>query len=190
MAEAPAHRIRDTALLRALESIGPVQFSGTPWRIVRDGRDPLEPGSAGGRWNTATFPVLYTSTEKHGALSEMRYHLTRGQSIPPSKLVLRLFALHAEVDHALQLPDLAALSSLGVDAGRYGAASYARRDAEYTRPQQIAEAARFLEFGALLAPSARADCLNAILFVDGPAAPFLDVKRDHGIVNVMKVVVR
>ena len=150
-----------------------------------DGRDPLEPGAAGGRWNPPGVPVLHASLEKGGALSEMRYHLTRGQSVPPSRISLRLYTLNVETDRALKRPDLAALACLGADVGRYGALAYARRDREYTRLQEIAEAARFLEFGGLLVPSARAECMNAVLFAQGPAAADIEIHRDEGLVDVL-----
>ncbi len=177
--------IREPALLRAIEAIGPIRFSGQVWRIVVDGRDPLEPGTAGGRRNPPGVPVLYASLEKSGALSEMRYHLTRGQSVPPSRISLRLYTLNVEIDRTLELPDLTALAYLGVDVGRYGALAYARRDREYTRLQEIAEAARFLEFGGLLVPSARAKCMNAVLFAKGPAAADIEIHRDEGLVDVL-----
>ena len=178
--------IREPALLRAIEAIGPISFSGQVWRIVLDGRDPREPGVAGGRWNPPGVPVLYSSLQKDGAVSEVRYHLTRGQSVPPSRISLRLYTLNVEIDRALQLPDLAALAYLGVDVGRYGALAYGRRDREYTRLQEIAEAARFLEFGGLLVPSARADCMNAVLFTDGPGAPGIEIHQDEGLVDVFQ----
>ncbi|HKH35243.1 MAG TPA: RES domain-containing protein [Beijerinckiaceae bacterium] len=53
---------------------------------------------------------------------------------------------------------LPTLSKLGVDA------RYADRD--YRRTQEVADAAFFLGFDGLIAPSARWACLNLVLFTD------------------------
>ena len=59
----------------------------------------------------------------------------------------------------IRLADLATLAKLGVDAARYP-------DRDYRRTQEIADAAFFLGFEGLIAPSARWTCLNLILFTD------------------------
>ena len=60
---------------------------------------------------------------------------------------------------ALNLADLATLGKLDVDVSRY-------RDRDYSKTQQIADAAYFLGFYGLVAPSARWHCTNAVLFTD------------------------
>ena len=72
---------RDNALIDALEAIEPVVFSGTVWRLVRDGRNPLQCSASGGRWDDGSFDVLYTSMSRDGSLAEMRFHLMRGQPV-------------------------------------------------------------------------------------------------------------
>ena len=59
----------------------------------------------------------------------------------------------------LRLADLPALRKLGVEVDRY-------RNREYSVTQQIADAAYFLGFDGLIAPCARWECLNAVLFTD------------------------
>src|SRR5881392_1522072 len=93
--------IRDRALIDAIESIAPVAFIGTVWRVVHDGRDVLLCSDAGGRWDDGTFDVLYTSQNPDGARAEIYYHLSRGQPIFPSRVNYRLFELRVAVKRAL-----------------------------------------------------------------------------------------
>lgn len=171
---------RDPALLDALEAIDPVVFDDTLWRVVRDGRDPLQCGSSGGRWDDGTFDVLYTSLSDAGAVAEMRFHLSRGQPVMPSKVRYGLHELHARVERALELVDLAALRALGMNTDRYGALSYAEREQEYPSSQQVAEAALFMGFDGLIVPNARHASLNAVLFCDRVPAGDMAVVRNHG----------
>ena len=45
-------------------------YSGKVWRVVGDGRDPLQCSAVGGRRDDRTFDVVYTSTEADGAVAE------------------------------------------------------------------------------------------------------------------------
>ena len=89
---------RDNTLIDALEAIDPVTFAGAVWRLVRDGRDPLQCSASGGRWDDGSFDVLYTSMSQAGAVEEMRFHLMRGQPVMPSKVRYRLFELEIALD--------------------------------------------------------------------------------------------
>lgn len=171
---------RDSALIDAIEAIEPVQFSGPVWRVVREGRDPCQCSRSGGRWDDGTFDVLYTALPPDGAVAEMYFHLKRGQPIMPSRVRYRLYELHAAMDRALKLLDLAALARLGLDTAAYGRLSYQERVAEYPRSQDIAETAHFLEFDGLIVPSARCDGHNAVLFCDYVGSEAREAVTDHG----------
>lgn len=174
---------RDLALIDAIEAIAPTPFSGTVWRVVREGRDPLEGRASGGRWDDGTFDVLYTSLEREGALAEMYFHLRRGQPIFPSRVRYELYELSLSLERALKLLDLAALGSLGVTPEAFGRLSYEERVSEYPRTQDIAEVAHFLEFDGLLVPSARRDCLNAVVFCERCAPSQKEVLVSHGLID-------
>src|SRR5215212_9134206 len=98
-----ARAIRDSALVDAIESIAPIEFVGSVWRIVRDGHDVRICGGAGGRWDHGTFDVLYTSQSTDGATAEMYFHLSRGQPVFPSRVNYRLFELRVAFKCALHL---------------------------------------------------------------------------------------
>jgi RES domain-containing protein len=174
---------RDSALIDTIRSVPPTPFSGQAWRIVREGRDPLQCGRPGGRWDDGSFDVLYTSLAKEGAIAEMRFHLQRGQPVFPSQVRYELHELFVSMAAALRFLSVASLAQLGISPATYGQLSYQGRVMEYPRTQDIAEVAHFLEFDGLLVPSARHDCLNAVIFCDRRELPGPAAVHNHGIVN-------
>lgn len=174
---------RDKALLDALERLPQAPYSGTVWRSVRQGRDPLECARAGGRWDDRTFDVLYTSATREGAIAERRFHLFRGQPIPPSKVRYELFELAVRLAAAIRFDDLDALAAIGMATADYGRASYGDREAEYPRSQEIAEACFFLGADGIIVPSARHASHNIVVFCDQEPAPQMELVRSHGLLS-------
>ncbi|MCB1463957.1 MAG: RES family NAD+ phosphorylase [Nitratireductor sp.] len=174
---------RDNALIDALEAIEPTGFQGTVWRVIRDGRDPLQCSASGGRWDDGSFDVLYTSLSRQGALEEMRFHLMRGQPVMPSKVRYRLFELDLSLARALQFLDLSALAAVGLKTETFGRLSYEQKDAEYPRTQEIGEVAHFLDFDGLIVPSARSDARNVVVFCDKVELLRESKFIDHGLVS-------
>src|SRR5258708_3038672 len=127
---------RDNRLLDALENLVPEAFEGAIWRVVRDGRDPVQCSAVGGRWDDRTFDVLYTSTRGDGAIAEMYFHVSRGQPVIPSRVRYRLFELRVALGSCLRFSSLTELSSLGLQTASYGQLSYAEREQEYPRTQE------------------------------------------------------
>lgn len=176
-------RVRDSDLIDAVEASSREAFDGNVWRVVRTGRDPLQGSSPGGRWDDGTFDVLYTSQDADGALAEMYFHIMRGQPVFPSEMVFHLFELHVALGRALRLADMAALEKFGVEAGSYGALGFSRKQEEYRRLQEIAEAAHFLDFDGLIVPSARWECRNIVLFTDRVPPEAVKISNDLGTVD-------
>ena len=149
---------RDPALLDALDAFHRVPYTGETWRVVRDGRDPLQGSASGGRWDPTLFDVLYTSLDPDGAVAEVHFHLSR-QPVFPSRIGYRLHRIKVRTAKSLRLPDLEAMVPLGVDPARY-------REILYEQTQAIGDAAYFLGFDSIIAPNARWSCNNLILFTD------------------------
>ncbi len=175
--------IRDSQLIDALDLIEPKQFNGTVWRVVREGRDPRICNASGGRWDDGTFDVLYTARERDGAIAEMHFHLLRGQPVFPSKIRYKIFELSISLAQTLKLPTLEELEQLGLDISSYGQLSYDEKHREYPRTQDIAEAAQFMDFDGLIIPNARWNCSNVVAFCDLVAPGFLEVVKDHGLID-------
>ena len=153
-----ARKPRDPALLDALDAFDRVHWAGETWRVVREGRDPLQGSASGGRWDPTVFDVLYTSLSPDGAVAEVHFHLSR-QPVFPSKIRYGLHRIRAKTAKTLRLRDLDAMVPLGVDPVRY-------RDILYAPTQAIADAAYFLGFDSIMAPNARWSCDNLVLFTD------------------------
>jgi RES domain-containing protein len=172
---------RPQALLDAIEARIPVKLAGELWRVVAGGRDPLQPGRAGGRWDDGTFDMLYTSSERDGALAEAWYHVTRGQPIPPSKPARRIHKIEADLDRVLDLASAGSLAALGVDMTVYGRLSYVQRPSEYSTTQQIAEVAFFYEFQALIVPNARWPTSNVVILTEHAKPSQLSADAGEGV---------
>ena len=151
-------RARDHALLDALDAFKRAPFAAPVWRVAREGRDPLQAAASRSRWCNGAFEVLYTSLARDGAVAEI-HALLNLQPVFPSGMRWFIHKLRVAADKMLKFADLNTLARLGVDTARYDG-----RD--YSRTQDIADAAYFLGFDGLIAPSARWDCLNAVLFTE------------------------
>jgi RES domain-containing protein len=171
---------RDKLLLDAVEAMPIISFSGTVWRVVRVDRDPLTCSAAGGRWDDQTFDVLYTSTKADGAVAELYYHLTAGQPVPPSKAHYKLYDLRVSLTACMPIRSLGDLTALGVRTNSFGQLSYAERQQEYPRSQEVAEAAYFLGRDGMIIPSARGEHPNLVLFCDHVRPECLEVIGDQG----------
>lgn len=152
-------RGHDDRLLDALSELSGDLFDGPMWRVVRVGRSFRDGSRGAGRWNPASLSVLYGAQEPDGALAEIHFHLTRGQSVFPSRIRHELYELRVKCRSALKLADMDALARLGVDKARYG-------EMLYDRTQEIAGAAAFMGFDGIIVPSARWQCQNIVLFMD------------------------
>jgi RES domain-containing protein len=157
-------RVHDRASLDALESLGSEPVEETVWRVARKGRDPLRGAVANGRWNAiGEFEVLYTSLESEGALAEVGYRLSL-EPVWPSRIEHDIYTLRIRAERVLKLENLRQLEELGVNIARF-------ESFEYTVTQAISAAAHFLEYDALVVPSARFAALNLVVFLDRIQTP-------------------
>jgi RES domain-containing protein len=152
-------RALDDRLLDMVGAIEAQPFEGKMFRVVRSGRDVLDSSRGSGRWNTADMSVLYGAEVADGAIAEIHFHLSRGQSVFPSRIRHDLYELAVRAERTLKLADLKQLRALGVQDERY-------REILYDRTQEISAAAAFLGFEGLLVPSARWQCRNIVLFLN------------------------
>ncbi len=155
-------KARDLFLLDTLDQFERASFDGSVWRAVREGRDVLQASAIGARWDPGSFDVLYTSLQREGALAELYFHLSR-QPVFPSKIKFHLYRIKVHANKVLYLTR-SLLEKLGIPSTIYP-------DLNYDRSQEIADVAYFLGFEGVVAPSARWNCSNLVLFWDriGPA---------------------
>jgi RES domain-containing protein len=150
------NRVRDLGLIDAIDTKAREVFVSDVWRVTRDGRDPLRGGASDSRWCNGSFSVLYTSLERSGAVAEVYAYLAE-QPVFPSKLRYDAHRISVKANKMLRFADISSLAVLGVDITRY-------TSRDYVQTQAIADAAYFLEYDGLIAPSARWNCMNVMLF--------------------------
>ena len=177
---AAARPARDSHLLDAVEALPHEPFSGVAWIVVRSSRDPTQCSAAGGRWDDRTFEVLYTSLKADGAVSEMYYHLSRGQPVIPSLVRYKLYELKITLANCARIESLDVLTSIGLKISVFGQLAYAERQQEYPRTQEIAEAAHFHGSDGLLVPSARSEHPNLVVFCGSAGPEAIETVSDRG----------
>ncbi|MCA8907701.1 MAG: RES family NAD+ phosphorylase [Rhodospirillaceae bacterium] len=169
----------------ALERLRQHPYSGSVWRSIREGRDPLACWRSGGRWDDGSFDVLYTSETREAALAERRFHLFQGQPFPPSKVRYELYELRVSLEAAITFGTVDELAAVGLDISHYGQLSYPEREREYPRSQEIAEACFFLGSDGIIVPSARSpNAANVIIFCEQSTTLEKEVVRNHGVVDL------
>lgn len=147
--------LHDPILLDRLSSFPVSAFSGTVYRATRMNLDPLTPSLSGGRWALKReIAVLYTSLSGDGALAELAFHWGQFVPLPSQPAAVHEIAVTAQKTLRLLRGDL---DSLGVEVGRYDSVNY-------EQTQRIGAAVAFLEYDGLIAPSARWDCDNLMIF--------------------------
>jgi hypothetical protein len=165
------HLPRDLGLLDAIDAFGRESLEADVWRLVRRGRDPTLGSPSRSRWCDGGFEILYTAFTRDGALAEIHALLSL-QPVFPSKDAWFVHRLRVTAARTLRLADFSTLSALGVDVGRY-------EQRDYVRTQEIADAAYFLDFDGLIAPSARWSCLNLMLFTDRIAPSEIEIAESE-----------
>jgi hypothetical protein len=149
------HIEHDQELLLALGDFEPESFTGDCFRAARTSLDPTTFSAYGGRWSVrGGAAALYTSLTREGALAEMSFHW--GQATPRPSAPLIVHRLVVDLSRVIRIP-AAAFSMFGIEPARYA-------EINYPRTQQVGEAVAYLGFEGLIAPSARWDCDNLILF--------------------------
>jgi len=100
--------------------------------------------------------VLYTSLSREGALAEVSFHWMQWTPRPSKPASL----------HTLRVVARRTLRLVRVDLHALGIADIDYLGVNNARTQQIGDAVQFLECDGLIAPSARWDCENLMLFPD------------------------
>lgn len=128
-------RIHDRVILDALEAIDPEPFTGTVWRVTRQGREPLRGAAAHGRWSPGgEFEVLYTSLERDGALAEIGYRLSL-EPVWPSRIAHEIHAIEVQAEWTLRFVDTASLAPSAWTSRAIGSLSMRRH--RRSRPPRV-----------------------------------------------------
>ena len=116
----------------------------------------------------------------------MRFHLSRGQPVIPSKVRFRLRELEIKVDGVLDLTQAELLAQIGINMGNLGRLPYLERHGECEACQKVAAAVHFLgsddpkDPSAILVLNSRHESQNLVLFADHIGPDAVVHSRDHG----------
>lgn len=153
--------IHDPDLLDAIERLGyEVLDEVTVWRHMFNDNPPELSNTRGARWNPAGLAAIYTSEERETAMAEGQHAIDSQPLRPRARRYLYELRVSAAKVLRINLNDLA---SLGLDPA-------ALESPDFTACQRVGAHAAFLEYDALIVPSARADGTNVVIFVNELAA--------------------
>jgi hypothetical protein len=170
---AESNQPSDLELIDLIDAIVPTEFSGAAWRVLPGNRNPLQGHPSHGRWDPGKFNVLYTSLAREGAIAEIHFRYIQ-EPVRPSKIAFNLYELEIGKISTLKLVDINQLIALGVDIESY-------QNAKYDRTRKIAQIANQIGYDGIIAPNARWDCNNLILFTDRLAPDALVAKTPQQI---------
>lgn len=153
--------IHDLELTEKLGALTQESFDGHVFRATSVNADPTASSTSGGRWapfsrKDGWYPVLYTSFVRDGAVAEVAAYLGELNPVPRKPLIVHKIAVTTTKTLRIVRANFA---DLGIDEVCYG-------ERNYQRTQEIGAAINFLELDGLIAPSARWNCDNLIIFSD------------------------
>jgi RES domain-containing protein len=148
--------IHDPALLDAIERLGSESLDNvTVWRHMFNDHPPELANTRGARWNPPGLAAIYTSEQRATALAEGQHAIDMQPLRPEARRYA--YQLRVSATKALRItPDLSALGLAPADL----------TSTDFTSCQRVAAHAAFLEYDALIVPSARADGANVVIFVN------------------------
>jgi len=153
--------IHDPELLDAIESLGfEVLDEVAVWRHMFNDNPPELSNTRGARWNPAGLAAIYTSEQRETAIAEGQ-HAIDSQPLRP-RARRYVYELRVSAAKVLRIaPEH--LATLGLDPGDL-------ESPDFTACQRVGAHAAFLEYDAIIVPSARADGTNVVIFVNELAA--------------------
>lgn len=153
--------IHDPELLNAIEDLGAETLDNvTVWRHMFNDHPPELPNTRGARWNPPGLAAIYTSEERATAIAEGQHAIDMQPLRPKTRRYV--YELRISAKKALRI-DRSNLSTLGLN-------SVDLTSPDFSACQLVAAHAAFLDYDALIVPSARADGANVVIFVNELAA--------------------
>ena len=150
---------RDPDLLERLEGLAKGAFEGIAYRVVWRDRSAVQGSNVSrGRWNDPDwrFEILNTSLSPDGAAAEFEAFWSLFEQRPNRRA--SNWKLRLRLKRVVEL-GFEELEQLGVGRAGFGARGYART-------QEISAALNYLACDGLIAPSARYEGKNLIVFTE------------------------
>lgn len=153
--------IHDPNLLDAIERLGSEALDGaTVWRHMFNDNPPELANTRGARWNPAGLAAIYTSEERAIAIAEGQHAIDVQPLRPKARRFVYQLRVSAQKVLRISLEDFPAL---GLEPSNLDSPDFAAC-------QRVGAHAAFLDYDAIIVPSARADGSNIVIFVNELAA--------------------
>lgn len=153
--------IHDPRLLDAIESLGAEALDDvTVWRHMFNDHPPELANTRGARWNPPGLAAIYTSEDRVTAIAEGQHAIDVQPLRPKARRFVYELRISARRVLRIRHSDL---PTLGLDSADL-------TSPDFTACQRVAAHAAFLDYDALIVPSARADGSNVVIFVNELAA--------------------
>ena len=152
-----AMAIHDPGLLDAIEQLGSeVLEQATVWRHMFNDNPPELANTRGARWNPPGLAAIYTSEHRATAIAEGQHAIDMQPLRPTARRYVYELRVSARKVLRIRHTDFAALGLRESDL----------QSTDFSACQRIAAHAAFLEYDALIVPSARDAGTNIIIFVN------------------------
>lgn len=166
--------IHDPELLDALERLGSEALeSATVWRHMFNDNPPELSNTRGARWNPAGLAAIYTSEHRGTAIAEGQHAMDMQPIRPTAKRFVYELRVSAKKALRIRRSDL---PTLGLDESDL-------ESTDFSACQRVGAHAAFLEYDAIIVPSARAEGANMVIFVNELAADAVFERVDQEEVN-------
>lgn len=153
--------IHDPELLDAIEQLGAdVLEDITVWRHMFNDNPPELSNTRGARWNPPGLAAIYTSLERETAIAEGQHAIDSQPLRPRARRFI--YEMRVSAAKVLRITE-ADFPTLGLEPADL-------LSADFTPCQRVAAHAAFLEYDAIVVPSARADGSNLVILVNELAA--------------------
>jgi RES domain-containing protein len=153
--------IHDPELLDALERLGTENLQDViVWRHMFNDNPPELSNTRGARWNPAGLAAIYTSENRETAIAEGQHAIDIQPLRPRARRYV--YELRMTATKVLRIGE-ADLSSLGLTKDDL-------ESDDFEACQRVGAHAAFLEYDAIVVPSARDEGKNVVIFVNELAA--------------------
>ena len=150
-------------LLQRLAQLSPITWSGEVYRHMFGTASPARDNTVGARWNPPEIAAIYTSLRRETALAEGDFYVAM-QPLRP-KAVRRLHRIDVSLSSVLDLRDWSLLHELGIEKAAF-------TQPEPFRCKEVGGAVAHLGHDGLLAPSARDQGANLVIFLGNKTAAY------------------
>jgi RES domain-containing protein len=147
--------VLDEKAIRRLEAMNPLPWQGEVFRHMFGENLPDRENVRGARWNPAGVAAIYTSLEKATALAEAEYYINLQPLRPRARRVV--YTVKVSLASVVDLSRWDDLQTFGISPASFSAA-------EYNDSQHLGGAVAWLKHDGMLAPSARTQGTNLIIF--------------------------